>query len=160
AKLLYDAANRVDRDGAFVEMMRDGSGRAIAAAARGGEVAIAITGPADPAPFPLLVMIGVLGLGATLAAAGAVRSAAGGHRVGPGGALIGGRAARLGMFAGVAALAVPVLLWQSWVAASAIALIGATVALAQRAGLTDRFALGLARHRTAAGFLAPAAIAM
>ncbi len=142
-KLFYDAANRCDRTDDFSEMIPDG--RAIAASKRGDAVAVAVTPPAEPEPFPLLVMIGVLGLGTALAAAGA---------------LVGGAAARAGMAAGVAALAVPPLLWQSWVAATAIVLIGGGVALAQRAQLTDRLARGLGRHRSALGFLAPAAVAM
>jgi ABC-type sugar transport system permease subunit len=159
-KLFYDAATRFDQlrraaagERAFelVEMMRDGSGRAVAAraACSGGTgacaIAVAITSPARPARYPLLVMIGVLGLGAALAAAGA---------------LLGGRAARAGMFAGVGVLAVPTMLWHAWIASTAILLLGAAVALAQRAQLTDRLAAGLARHRTALSFLAPAAIAM
>src|SRR5262249_11350201 len=51
-------------------------------------------------------------------------------------------------------------LWHAWVAATAIALVGAAMALAQRAALTDRLFAGLSRHRTALGFLAPAMIAM
>ena len=152
-KLFYDAAKRFDAKGAFVEMMREGSGRAVAArgvetktsTSRPQAVVVAVTGAASPAPFPLLVLIGVLGLGAALAAAGA---------------LVGGRAARAGVFAGIATLAVPALLWQAWVAATFIILLGASVALAQRAGLTDRLALGMSRHRIALGFLSPAAISM
>jgi ABC-type sugar transport system permease subunit len=159
-KLFYDAATRFDeqrraaKDPAaceLVEMMRDGSGRAVAARAacapgkNGCAIAVAITSPARPARYPMLVIIGVLGLGAALAAAGA---------------LVGGRAARVGMFAGVGVLAVPTMLWHAWVASTAILLLGAGVALAQRVQLTDRFAAGLARNRTALSFLAPAAIAM
>ncbi|NVB78864.1 MAG: sugar ABC transporter permease [Kofleriaceae bacterium] len=90
-------------------------------------------------------MIGVLGLGAALAAAGA---------------LAGRGAARIGMFAGIATLAVPTMLWHAWIAATAIVLLGAAVALAQRAMLTDRLAFALGKNRNAVGFLAPAAIAM
>lgn len=154
-KLFYDAATRAERTGMFAEMLTDGSGRAIAVvpseivspcdAHRDPTLAIAITPPASPAPFPLLVMIGVLGLGAALAAAGA---------------LVGGTAARAGTVAGIAALAIPCVLWHSWIAATAILLIGAALALAQRARLTDRLARGLVVNRTALGFLAPAATAM
>jgi ABC-type sugar transport system permease subunit len=150
-KLFYDAAKRFDARGAFVEMMRDGSGRAIAAFDmpmaddHSRMTAIAVTGSAMPAPFPLLVLIGVLGLGAAIAAAGA---------------LVGPRATRAGTAAGIATLAVPALLWQAWVAATFIILLGAAVALAQRAGLTDRLAGGMRRHRIAVGFLSPAAISM
>jgi ABC-type sugar transport system permease subunit len=145
-KLYYDAAKRFDARGAFTEMMRDGSGRAIGAIASGDSaVAIAITSSAKPAPFPLLVLIGVLGLGAALAAAGA---------------LVGRRAARAGTLAGIATLAVPALLWQAWIAATFIVLLALATMHAQRAGLSDRLALGMRRHRTALGFLTPAAISM
>jgi len=152
-KLFYDAATRFEQLPALemVEMMRDGSGRAIAAKAtctgpkKNCNVAIALTSPASPAPFPWLVIIGVLGLGAAIAAAGA---------------LIGNTAARAGMFAGVAVLAVPTMLWHAWIAATAILVIGAAVALAQRIQLTDRFATGLSKNRAALSFVAPAGAAM
>jgi ABC-type sugar transport system permease subunit len=108
-------------------------------------VAVAITASARPAPYPWLAILGVLGLGAALAAAGA---------------LVGGRAARAGMAIGVAALAIPCMLWQAWIAASAITLVGAGIAFAQHARLTDRFAAGLRAHRVELGFLAPAAVSM
>ena len=161
AKLIYDAAQRFDRSAergarahvAIAELLPDSSGRAIAVRAvdaktardRGKLVAIAVTAPARPAPFPLLVLIGVLGLGGALAAAGS---------------LLGGAAVRLGTFVGICALAIPCLLWHAPIATAAIAIIAASLALAQRANLTDRIARGLVLHRTALGFLAPAAIAM
>lgn len=152
-KLFYDAATRFDRehaetafdDAPSAELLPDGTGRALAVLATRDGLAIAITPSARPAPFPALVLIGVLGLGAALAAAGA---------------LVGGRAARLGTVAGIGALAIPCVLWSSWIAATAIVLAGAALALAQTAQLTDRFAAGVRAHRTALGFLAPAAIAM
>ncbi|HUS28658.1 MAG TPA: sugar ABC transporter permease [Kofleriaceae bacterium] len=166
-KLFYDAARRFDRTGPFAELMPDGSGRAIAAVAAtdDGEVqavpgrprppklppeqraivAIAITQPAAPAPYPFLVIIGVLGLGAAFAAAGAI---------------VGGRAARVGMFASIAAIAVPTMLWGAWIGTTVILCLAAAVAFAQRAQLTDRIATGVFRNRTAMSFLAPAAIAM
>ncbi len=146
-KLFYDAANRIDRTHQdFAELLPDGSGRAIAARAIDARhVAIAVTPPASPASFPLLVMIGVLGLGAALAGAGG---------------LVGGRARLAGTFAGVATLAIPCVLWSSPLAATAIILVAAALACAQHAQLTDRFATGFRAHRTALGFLAPAALAM
>jgi arabinogalactan oligomer / maltooligosaccharide transport system permease protein len=72
--------------------------------------------------------------------------------------LLGRRA--LGTFAAIGTLAVPPLLWSSPIAAFAIALIALALSLAQSVGLTDRFATGMRRHRTAAGFVAPAAVAM
>jgi ABC-type sugar transport system permease subunit len=147
-KLFYDAATRFERTqpaGTVVEMLPD-SGRAIAAVrADSGDIAVAVTAPASPAPYPFLVLIGVLGLGGAIAAAGA---------------LLGRRAARVGTFAGIATLAVPTVLWQSWVAATAIVLVAGAMALAQHAGLTDRFVGGARRNRVALGFLAPAGISM
>ena len=164
AKLIYDAAQRFDRRGPAVDdrsrgeaqLLSDGSGRALvtrsltaAELARipheGALVAVALTDAARPAPYPLLVLIGLLGLGGALAAAGA---------------LLGGVAARLGTFAGIATLAVPCLLWNAPIATAAITLIAAAIAILQHAGLTDRLATGISLHRTALGFLAPAAIAM
>ncbi|HEY1551218.1 MAG TPA: sugar ABC transporter permease [Kofleriaceae bacterium] len=142
-KLVYDAATRFARDHQRTYVLADGSGRAVAVVPAGDSLAIAITEPAKPAGFPLLVMIGVVGLAAAFAAAGA---------------LLGKRA--LGTFAAIATLAVPPLLWSSPLAAFAIALIALALALAQRNGLTDRLAVGMQRHRIAAGFVAPAALAM
>ncbi len=161
-KLIYDAATRFDardlcpagstaegrcgsmeRERAASWLLADGTGRAVAIVPARDALAIAITEPAKPAPYPLLVMIGVLGLAAALAAAGA---------------LAGKRA--LGTFAGIAALSVPPLLWSSWLAAAAILMLAGAIALGQRAGLTDRLAFGMRRHHTAVGFVAPAAIAM
>ncbi len=144
-KLLYDAANRVERSGRFAELLPDGSGRALAGERDGGKTVVAVTEPGAPAPFPLLVMVGVLGLGGALAAAGA---------------LLGRRAAPVGTFAGLATLAIPTVLWHSPIAATAIALVAAATALAQRVGLTDRIANGFIRDRVALGFLAPAGLAM
>ncbi|HEY5933540.1 MAG TPA: sugar ABC transporter permease, partial [Kofleriaceae bacterium] len=45
-------------------------------------------------------------------------------------------------------------------AATAIVIVAAALALAQHAQLTDRFARAVRQHRTALGFLAPAAVAM
>jgi ABC-type sugar transport system permease subunit len=149
-KLFYDVATRVDQEGPFAELLPDASGRAIAASLGTSPtgvpiISIAVTSAAAPAPYPFLVVIGVLGLGAALAAAGA---------------LIGKRAAQIGTFAGIVSLAVPTMLWHAWIAATAIILLGAAVALAQRAMLTDRLASALTKNRAAVGFLAPAAIAM
>jgi ABC-type sugar transport system permease subunit len=165
-KLFYDAASRFDRTGPFAELMPDGSGRAIAVLAvpdttdnrvgsaapadthvgnQGAHVAIAITQPAAPAPYPFLVIIGVLGLGAAFAAAGA---------------LVGGKGARLGMFASIATLAVPTILWGAPIATTIILVLGAAVTFAQHRQVTDRIATGMFRNRTAMSFLAPAAIAM
>ena len=146
-KLFYDAANRIDRtDRAFAELLPDSSGRAIAARrVDESRIAVAVTPPAHPAPYPLLVIIGVFGLGAALSAAGG---------------LVGGRARYVGTFAGIAALAIPCMLWSAPVATTAIVLVAAAFACAQLVNFTDRFAAGFRAHRTAMGFLAPAAISM
>lgn len=153
-KLFYDAANRIERlaaagrgrEPAFAELLPDGSGRAIAAReVAPGKIAIAVTPPAHPAPYPLLVFVGLLGLGAALSAAGG---------------LVGGSARIAGTFAGIATLAVPCVLWGAPVASTAIALVAAAFALAQRAHLTDRLAGGFRAHRTAMAFLAPAGVSM
>ncbi len=142
--------------GLHVELLPDGSGRVVAVEAiaddtgepRRGRLAIAVTPPASPASYPWLVMIGVLGLGASFAAAGAL---AGGRA---------GRGAQLGLALGVSALAIPCALWGSWLAAGVIVGLGCALALAQRRRLTDRLAGGVRAHRAALGFLAPAAISM
>jgi ABC-type sugar transport system permease subunit len=150
-KLFYDAANRIDRlaaDGkpaALAELLPDGSGRAIAAKRIGDSVAVAVTPPAHPAPYPLLVLIGLLGLGAALSAAGG---------------LVGGRARYAGTFTGIATLAIPCVLWNAPVASSAIVLVAAAFACMQVATITDRMATGIRLHRTAMAFLAPAALSM
>lgn len=144
-KLFYDAANRAQQGVTVSELLPDGSGRALVAKKTPGGIAIAITAPAAPEPYPFLVFIGVLGLGAALAAAGA---------------LVGRNAQRLGTLAGIAALAVPTLLWQSWVAASLILVLAIVTAGMQHTGATDRLSRGLVHHRVALGFLSPAAVAM
>ena len=71
-KLFYDAANRFDRDAVRRAARRRHRPRDRRATGRPDAVAVAITAPARPAPYPWLVIIGVLGLGAALAAAGAL----------------------------------------------------------------------------------------
>jgi ABC-type sugar transport system permease subunit len=151
-KLFYDAANKIERlaaDGKparFADLLPDGSGRALAARGIAADrIAIAVTPPAHPAPYPLLVFIGLLGLGAALSAAGG---------------LVGGGARFAGTFAGIATLAIPCALWGAPVGATAIILIASAFALLQRANLTDRFASGIRIHKAAMAFLAPAAISM
>jgi ABC-type sugar transport system permease subunit len=156
-KLFYDAANKIERlaaDGKpahFAILLPDGSGRALAAralahdGAKDVRIAIAVTPPAHPAPYPLLVFIGLLGLGAALSAAGG---------------LVGGGARFAGTFAGIATLAIPCVLWGAPVGATAIILVAAAFASLQLANLTDRFASGIRAHKAAMAFLAPAALSM
>ncbi|HLL25046.1 MAG TPA: sugar ABC transporter permease, partial [Kofleriaceae bacterium] len=127
-------------------LIPDGSGRAIAARRiADARVAIAVTPPAHPAPYPLLVFVGLVGLGLAVSAAGA---------------LIGGGARIAGTFLGIATLAIPCVLWRAPVAAAAITLVAAAFACAQAANLSDRLATGIRLHKTAMAFLAPAAISM
>jgi ABC-type sugar transport system permease subunit len=143
-KILYDAANRFT-GAPFAELLDDGSGRAIAAAGTPDAIAIAMTSPARPAPYPWLVIIGVLGLGAVLAAAGGLGT---------------GRGQTTGTFAGIAALAVPTMLWQSWIATALILVVAGALAYAQQTNKTDALARGIRRHRVAASFLSPAGASM
>ncbi len=148
AKLFYDAASRHDRGEVVAELLADASGRAIAVRPLAHDpthVAIVLTRAAQLAPYPGLVVIGVLGLGLAFAAAGA---------------MLGGRARHVGLFAGIAAIAIPCALWHAAIATAAIVILAAMVALAQASGLTDRLARGLRTNKTALGFLAPAGIAM
>ena len=144
-KILYDAAARCDAGGAFAALLPDGSGRAVAALPTRGGVAIAVTRPARPAPYPWLVVLGALGLGAVIAAAGA---------------LVGGRLRGVGVGIGGGLLAVPAFAWGGAATSVALAAGAAAVALASARGWTDRVAAGLGRHRAALGFLAPAVLAM
>jgi ABC-type sugar transport system permease subunit len=146
-KLLHDAARRVEHSGGvgFVELTADGSGRAIAARAAPGGVAVAVIAPAAPAGLPWLILLGALGTGAIIAAAGAV---------------LGGAARPVGLAAGSGLLAVPAYAWGGAAASAAIAAGALAVTAASAHGLLDRAARGLTRHRVALTFVAPATIAM
>jgi len=160
-KLLYDAAQRFDRSGSFVEIMSDGSGRAVAARSApdhaprvigstapslgDGSVAVGVAAPSSPAGLPWLVLLGALGLGAVIAAAGA---------------LVGGAARPLGLATGGALLAIPAYGWGGAGATISIVAGALAVAIAQQRGSIDRAAAGLRRHKVALGFLAPATLAM
>lgn len=143
-KLLYDAAARFDREGPFVGLLTDGSGRAVAAIATPRGPAIAVTAPpGSPAGLPWLMMIGLLGLGAALVTAGALS----------------GRGA-LGVGAGLAVLVVPAWMWGGVALAAVAGGVAAAVAVAHGRGATERLAAGLIAHRVALSFLTPAAVAM
>jgi ABC-type sugar transport system permease subunit len=145
-KLLYDAAMRAERGGSFVSFLRDGSGRVIAAERASGTVGVAITQPPDgPETYPWLVILGLLAIGALVAAASA---------------LVGGRAQPFGLALGSSGLAVPAFLWAGWIAAIAVLLTAAGVALADHRGLLRRASSELRHNRVAYTFLAPAALAM
>jgi ABC-type sugar transport system permease subunit len=144
-KLLYDAAQRFDRSGAYLEIMSDGSGRAVAAVAARHGTAIGVATPASPAGMPWLVLLGALGLGAVIAAAGA---------------LVGGAARPLGLATGAALLAIPAYGWGGAGATISIVAAALAVTIAAMRGTIDRAAAGLRRHKVALGFLAPATLAM
>ncbi len=143
-KLLYDAAARFDREGAFVALLPDGSGRAMAAVATARGPSIAVTAPPGaPAGLPWLMLVGVVGLGAALVAAGALSGRGG-----------------LGVGAGLAVLAVPAWMWGGVALAGFVVVVATIAAVSHARGLTDRFAAGIVAHRVALTFLTPAAIAM
>ncbi|MBP8806546.1 MAG: sugar ABC transporter permease [Kofleriaceae bacterium] len=146
-KLLYDAAARFDRDGAFVALLPDGSGRAVAAVATPHGPAIAITAGAAPrSSVPWLALLGIAGL---VFGAVAVAATVGGRRV---------RIVCVGVAVGLAAL--PVARWGGPIAAAVVAVLGALAGWAHARGALDRAIAGLRAHRIALGFLAPAAVAM
>jgi len=143
-KLLYDAAARFDAAGPFAALLPDGSGRAVAAVATRRGPAIAVTvEPGAPRGLPWLVVIGLVGLGAVLAAAGAVA----------------GRSA-LGVGVSVAVLGLPAWTWGGPLLAGFALVVALATMLAHARGATERLAAGLVAHRVALSFLAPAAIAM
>ncbi|HTJ41949.1 MAG TPA: sugar ABC transporter permease [Kofleriaceae bacterium] len=144
-KLLYDAAQRFDRNGAFVELLGDNSGRAVAARAAKNGIAVSVVAPSNPAGMPWLILLGALGLGAVIAAAGA---------------LVGGAARPLGLALGGALLAIPAYGWGGAGATISIVAGALAITFAQMRGTIDRCAAGLRRHKTALAFLAPATIAM
>lgn len=146
-KLLYDAAGTTLRTGPFAQLLDDESGRAIATArlSKTTDVAVALTPVGRVANFPWLQLLGALTLGGLLAAAGALlpRPA---------------RAAMLG--AGIAMIAMPVLVSQQWTAAAAIGGIAGTMALLHVFGITARWSAAMQAHRVAYRFVAPAGLAM
>ncbi len=155
-KLFYDAATRFERsaNGALDELLSDGTGRAIVArstcAPHPGpatcDIAIAITGPAAPAPFPFAIILGILGLCAAIALVGASLPS---------------RAMSLAcLFIGIAGLAIPTVFWHAYIATALILAVAIGIALAHRAHWTDRLSAAYAEHRVAYNFLTPAAVAM
>jgi ABC-type sugar transport system permease subunit len=144
-KLLYDAAERFDARGPFVELATDGSGRAIAARPAPGGVAIAVITPESPEGLPWLILLGALGTGALIAAAGA---------------LLGGAGRPLGLAIGGALLAIPAYGWGGLGAMVSIVCVSLSVTIASGRGTLDRAFAGFRTHRIAIAFLAPAAIAM
>lgn len=144
-KLLYDAANRADKNGAFVEFQTD-SNFVVAAQPTAKGVAVAITTPpTGPEPFPWLVILGLLTMGALVCAAGS---------------MVGGGARQLGLLLGASGLAVPTYIWTGLPLALVLIAVTALVTLADRRGFIDRVAGELRRGGVAYAFLTPTAIAM
>lgn len=145
-KRLYDAANRADARGQFVDLDDSAAGWVTAAIPTRDGVAVAITEPpSGPDGFPWLVVLGLLVMGALVAAAGA---------------LVGGRSRPIGLALGASGLAVPAYLWSGIVPALVIGIIAAAVAYAEHRGKIAELFDGLKNSRVAYGFIAPTAIAM
>lgn len=145
-KILFDAASRAEASGAFAGFLPDGSGRVVAAVPTGSGVAVALTEPPEgPESFPWLVVLGLLVMGALVAAAGA---------------LVGGWARPVGLGLGGTGLAVPAFLWAGALPAAAITGVAALAGLAERRGWLARSGAELGRNRVAYTFFAPTAAAM
>jgi ABC-type sugar transport system permease subunit len=143
-KLLFDAAGRALAAGPELLILPDGTGRAVASSLAGADVIVAVTRPPAPPPaLPWAIILGALAAAIALLVAGARL----GHpAVGLGGALA------IGAAGGLA--------WGGPLLAAALAAIAIATAALHARGTTGRWADGIARHRIALGFLAPAAIAM
>ena len=149
-KLLYDAATRAETAGRYARFLEDGSlnqGGLVVAALPGPDgVAVAVLRPpGEPEAFPWLVMLGLLAVGALVAAAGA---------------MVDGAARTAGLALGLSGLAVPAYLWGGLGPALGVALVSGGIALADRAGWIRRAAAELRRNRAAYSFLAPTGLAM
>ncbi|MCE9576404.1 MAG: sugar ABC transporter permease [Deltaproteobacteria bacterium] len=95
--------------------------------------------------MPWLIILGALGLGAVIAAAGA---------------LIGGAARPLGLAIGGALLAIPANGWGGMGATISIVCASLAVTIASGRGTLARAFAGFRTHRVAIAFLAPASLAM
>jgi ABC-type sugar transport system permease subunit len=145
-KLLYDAAGRAEAEGSFAELLRDDSGRVLAAEVIDGGVAVAVTlPPAGPEPYPWLRIFALLLAGALISVAGA--------RLGKV-----ARAISIGL--GASLLAAPALWWAGPWPAAVILAIAVAVAWADYSGALSRAGNELRRQRVAYTFFAPTAIAM
>jgi ABC-type sugar transport system permease subunit len=142
-KLLYDAAARTEKSGPFIEFADD---LVIATARCASGTAVAVSRPpAGPEPVPYLVLIGLVGLGAAIAAAGARR---------------GGNAASAGLVVGAGGLAIPAAVWSGPIAAGLVMSAVVSVAWAEQRGWLDRAGAALVRNRVAYSYMAPAGAAM
>jgi ABC-type sugar transport system permease subunit len=144
-KLLYDAANRCDKSGDFVEFV-EGTNFVVAAQKTPKGIAIALTEPpGDPEPFPWLVILGLLVMGLLVSAAGS---------------LVGGSARPLGIALGASGLAVPTFLWTGMTMATVVVAICIGVAAADYRGSLSRFGKEFRKGGIAYAFLAPTALTM
>ncbi len=144
-KYIYDAANRCDRDGAFVEFITNTS-YLIAAQPTPHGVAVAITTPpSGPERFPWLVVLGLVVMGALVCAAGT---------------LVGGSGRPLGLAMGASGLAVPTFLWAGLGLALLVVAISMLVAWADWRGSLRRAGREFRSGGIAYAFLAPTALAM
>ena len=145
-KLLYDAATRAESRGGFVGFLPDHSGRVVAAVPTDAGIAVAVlTPPEGPEGFPFLVILGLLVIGALVAAAGS---------------MVGGMARPLGLGLGASGLAVPTFMWAGTASALALVTLVAAIAAADAVGWLSRTASELRRQRVAYTYLLPAAAAM
>ncbi len=144
-KLVYDAANRCDKSGDYVEFLQ-GTNFVVAAQKTPQGIAIALTEPpSGPEPFPWLVVLGLLVMGLLVSAAGS---------------LVGGKARPLGIALGASGLAVPTFLWTGLPLAIIVVGISMAVAAADFGGSLRRFGKEFRKGGIAYAFLAPTALTM
>ncbi len=144
-KLVYDAANRCDKSGDYVEFAA-GTNFVVAAQKTPSGIAIALTQPpSGPEPFPWLVVLGLLVMGLLVSAAGS---------------LVGGGARPMGIALGASGLAVPTYLWTGIVLALVVVGISLLVALAEYRGGLRRFGKEFRKGGIAYAFMAPTALTM
>jgi len=144
-KQIYDAANRCDRSGAYVEFIAD-TNLVVAAHPTAAGVAVAITTPPrGPEGFPWLVVLGLLAMGALVCAAGT---------------LVGGGARPLGIALGASGLAVPTFLWAGLPFALIVVACTMAVAWADMRGSLTRAGTEFRKGGIAYAFLGPTAASM
>ncbi len=144
-KRIYDATNRFDKSGPFVEFITDTS-FVIAATASPSGVAVALTiPPKGPESFPWLVVLGLLVMGALVCAAGT---------------LVGGAARPLGIALGASGLAVPTYIWSGMTMAMVVVGCTMLVAWADWRGSLSRAGREFRKGGIAYAFLTPTAAAM
>jgi ABC-type sugar transport system permease subunit len=146
-KLLYDVTSTTLQHGDMGRLLDDDSGRALAThRTSNGDVAIVLTPIGRLAAFPWLQLLGVVALGALVAAAAARTS----NRL---------NCAML-VAASIAIIAMPLIGAAQPIAIVAILVLAVTTALAHGVGVTTRARQAVSNHRIAYRFVAPAAIAM